>query len=175
MQPTEPSFAYIDHVAFLADVDAVAGAVEAGGWRPDLLVGIGRGGLVPAVYLSHATGIAMLSVDYSAGVADFGEALLARLARRAADGERLLIVDDINDSGRTIDRLRAALGGYGADLGNVRFAVLIDNVRSTAAVDYRSRSIDRVVDKHWFVFPWEGAAPHAALVDDAQAVPERLA
>ena len=32
-------------------------------WRPDYIVGITRGGLVPALYLSHMTGIKMHTLD----------------------------------------------------------------------------------------------------------------
>ena len=57
-----PVFAAISYDRFLADVEAVAWALERDSWAPDFLVGIGRGGLVPAAYLSHRTGIALLIV-----------------------------------------------------------------------------------------------------------------
>ena len=80
-------------------------------------IGIGRGGLAPAVYLSHATGLPMLSVDYSSQLPDVARAALIRLAARTRDGERLLFLDDINDSGATIGRMRSALAGEGAVVG----------------------------------------------------------
>lgn len=155
--------------AFLRQIEALAGAIRTSGWRPDHLVGIGRGGLVPATYLSHATGLPMLSVDLSAKLPDFGEALLAKLAERATAGERLLFVDDINDSGRTINAVRDAM--MGAE--TVRFAVLMDNIRSTAPVDYRAETIDRAVTKDWFVFPWEAVASRENILADWGDVPER--
>lgn len=171
-----PIFTPIAHDQFVADVQALAAALaDAPDWTPDYIIGIGRGGLVPAVYLSHATGLPTLSVDYSSQVEDFARAPLARLAARTVAGERLLFVDDINDSGGTIIRLRAILNDHGAVAAHVRFAMLIDNSRSTAKVEYRARTIDRAVTKDWFVFPWEAVAPAATIATDAAAVPERTA
>src|SRR4051795_8659128 len=105
----QPELAYISHERFLTDLETVAQRIEADAWRPDFLVGIGRGGLVPAAYLSHRTGIALLSVDHSSGEVGFADELLDKLAAKIKAGQRLLIVDDINDSGATIACLRAAI------------------------------------------------------------------
>jgi len=168
-------FTEIPHEDFVAAVQALAEQLAGDAWKPDFIIGIGRGGLSPAVYLSHATGMQMLSVDYSSQVKDFADEPLIRLAGRTRAGERLLFLDDINDSGRTINHLREVLDGAGAVPGAVRFATLIDNVSSAATVEYRARTIDRRVDKDWFVFPWEAVAPAQALAEDAAAVPDRIA
>ncbi|USI74062.1 phosphoribosyltransferase [Sphingomonas morindae] len=170
-----PILAPISADAFLADVMALAQQVSAKSWRPRFIIGVGRGGLVPAVYLSHALGLPMLSVDISSQVPDFADGLLVRLAERTRAGETLLVVDDINDTGRTIAHLRGALAGAGADANAVRFATLIDNIRSVERVDYAARSIDRAVMKDWFVFPWEAVASRDAITADAASVPERTA
>lgn len=170
-----PTFTPISHEQFVADVRALAAQLSADHWTPDFLIGIGRGGLVPAVYLSHALGLPTLSVDHSAQVHDFAGAALERLAARTRDGERLLVVDDINDSGATIAKLRMMLAEADAAAENIRFATLLDNVSSASHVDYRARTLDRTVTKDWFVFPWEAVAPEKALEADAAAVPERIA
>lgn len=171
-----PVFSDIAYDRFVADVHALADALAADrAWQPTFLIGIGRGGLVPAVFLSHATGLPTLSCDLSSNVKDFAEDVLVRLAERTRDGERLLFIDDINDSGRTIGVLRAALASAGAAEGSVRFATLLDNSVSSQRVEYHARTIDRTVNKDWFVFPWESVAPSAAIEDDAAEVPERTA
>ena len=170
-----PDLAFIPYPEFGADVQAVAAALEGDRWKPDYVVGIGRGGLVPAVYLSHRTSIPLLSVDYSSGVPSFAEKLMEKLAAATREGRAILLVDDINDSGSTIEALRKSLIGHGGADTCVRVAVLIDNLRSPAKVDYRSRTIDRSTDKRWFVFPWEAMAERRTLLEEAEAVPERLA
>ena len=170
----QPELFYLSHERFLADLETVARHVEADAWRPDFLVGIGRGGLVPAAYLSHRTGIPMLSVDHSSGEAGFADELLAKLAAKLCAGFNLLIVDDINDSGTTIAFLRDAIAAHGGIADRLRVAVLINNVRSRARADYWSEAIDRAEDKRWFVFPWEAVAPRETLVIASQELPERL-
>lgn len=171
-----PVFTDIPQEEFVAAIRAIAADLAADtAWRPDFIIGVGRGGLTPAVFLSHATGLPMLSVDYSSRVKDFADEPLVKLARRTQAGERLLFLDDINDSGRTITHLRSALAAAAAAPGSIRFATLIDNASSAERVDYRARTIDRRETKDWFVFPWEAVAPAASLADDAAAVPERIA
>jgi xanthine phosphoribosyltransferase len=171
----KPIFHRVPYEAFLADLEAIATQVEQGGWRPDFLVGVGRGGLVPAAYLSHRTGITMLSVDHSSGDAAFADELLEKLAAKSREGSRILIVDDINDSGTTIAYLREVLVSHGCSEPNIRVAVLINNSRSKARVEYAGSHIDRGEDKRWYVFPWEAVAPPESLAEDAAEVPERLA
>jgi hypoxanthine phosphoribosyltransferase len=170
-----PTLTPVTQDLFLADIATLAALVSADrDWRPGFLIGIGRGGLVPGTYLSHAVGVPLLSVDYSSEVPDFADGLLVKLAAMTQTGQRILLIDDINDSGRTIGQLRAKLHAAGGLPEAIRFAVLIDNLVSQQRVDYFARTIDRTVVKDWFVFPWEAVSPKAQLVDDAFAVPERL-
>ena len=175
MTDAEPVLHYLPYERFLDEVETLAQLLEADNWRPDFLVGIGRGGLVPAAYLSHRTGIQMLSVDHSSGEAGFGDELLDKLAHKIGDGLNILIVDDINDSGGTIQYLRAAIEAKTDNPSGLRVAVLVRNVRSKAKVEYHGSEIDREQDKRWYVFPWEAVAPRSTLKVEALAVPERLA
>ena len=171
-----PIFTPIPQHEFVAAIHILAAKlVEDTEWKPDYINGIGRGGLVPAVFHSHAIGLPTLSVDYSSQVKDFADEPLVKLAARTRNGERLLFLDDINDSGRTITHLRGALAAAGAVEGAVRFAMLIDNLSSAERIEYSARVIDRAVTKDWFVFPWEAVAPAAAIAEDAAEVPERIA
>lgn len=170
-----PEFQYIPHELFLKEVERLARGLEAGDWKPDFLVGIGRGGLVPACYLSHRTGLPLLSVDHSTGDHGFGAELLEKLAAKIQAGARILIVDDINDSGATINHLRSAIEAKVGHPERLRVAVLVHNTRSKARAEYHGSEIDRDLDKRWYVFPWEAVAPRATLVEDSAAVPERLA
>lgn len=173
--PAEPELHYIPQDTFLEQVGQLARLVDRVVERPDYVVGVGRGGLVPAVYISHQLHLPMLSIDHSAKVPGFADELLDTIAARSAAGTRFLFIDDINDTGGTIAHIRNLLASHGGDEDRLRFAVLINNQRSRAAVDHWAASIDRERDKRWFVFPWEAVEDRASLVDAARAVPERLA
>lgn len=169
-----PTLTPIDQPEFLTAVHYVAARIRESGWAPHFIIGVGRGGLTPAVYLSHATSIPMLSIDHSSHLPGFSAELLVKLAGKSLT-ERLLFVDDINDSGSTIAHLKKSLGEAGGDLANVRFATLIENVVSAQQVDYCFRKIDRSRNKDWFVFPWEQLSPVDKVIEDAAIFPERLA
>lgn len=171
----QPTLTPFTHDEFLAAVEHLGASLRDDPWAPTLLVGVGRGGLAPSVFLSHATGLQMVSIDFSTPITEFNDALIDALAKHTRAGDRLLFVEDINDSGKTIGAIRRKLAAAKAVLDNTRFAVLIDNESSVERIDYRFRTIDRRVTKDWFIFPWEAVAPKAAILEDAQAVPERIA
>lgn len=168
-----PTLTPIGQPEFLTAVHYIAARIRESGWAPHFVIGVGRGGLVPAVYLSHATSIPMLSIDHSSHLPGFAAELLVKLATRSR-GERLLFIDDINDSGTTIAHIRRALAEAGGEAADVRFATLIDNIGSSEQVDYCFRKIDRSVNKEWFVFPWEQLSPVDKVIEDSAVVPERL-
>ncbi|GHC82703.1 phosphoribosyltransferase [Novosphingobium pokkalii] len=171
---TQPVFDYIAYDDFLAVVRSLAQTVGQDAWQPDFVVGIGRGGLVPAVYMSQILSVPMLSIDQSAKVPGFADELLVKLATMTKAGQRILIIDDINDSGRTIAQVRRLLRAHETVEDHLRFAVMINNAVSQETVDYAVQTIDRTTDKRWFVFPWEAVATTDVLTDQANEVPERL-
>jgi uncharacterized protein len=174
-QTAEPELHYLEYYEeFLAKVRLLSREIEKSGWLPEFVIGVGRGGLVPAVYISHQLEVPMLSIDHSAKVPGFADELLGKIAAMSAQGSRLLFVDDINDSGGTIQYIRELLAASGADAANMRFAVVINNQRSRAKVDLWADTIDRDEDKRWFVFPWEAVGKRDAIVEEALSVPERL-
>jgi xanthine phosphoribosyltransferase len=169
-----PVLNYIAYEDFLANVRSLSSLLAADSWKPDFIIGIGRGGLVPAVYISHELQVPMLSIDHSSKVPGFADELLRKVADKSTTGTRLLFVDDINDSGGTIAYIRQLLTDNGGDTGNLRFAVVINNSKSRVSVDYWAQMIDRTVDKRWFVFPWEAVGTNDTIVEEALSVPERL-
>lgn len=172
----EPELYYLEYYEeFLAKVRLLSRKILAGDWQPEFVIGVGRGGLVPAVYISHQLELPMLSIDHSSRLPGFADELLAKVAGMSAQGSRLLFVDDINDSGSTIAYIRELLGSSGCAAHNLRFAVLINNTGSRSLVDYWTDEIDRAEDKRWFVFPWESVGTKASIVEEAVSVPERLA
>ena len=69
-------------------------------------------------------------------------------------GKRLLVVDDVADSGRTLALVLELLRETGAD---ARSAVLYAKSASVIAPDFAWRRTDR-----WIVFPWSAKPPVTA-------------
>ena len=131
-------------------------------WRPDYIVGVTRGGLIPAVMMSHYTGVKMHTLDVRLRDADHSPEHAVWMAEEAGDGKRILIIDDINDTGETFkwivkDWEESNPAADWLDIwGNtVRFATIIDNVPSKFDVDYASIEINKAEDPAWIVFPFE--------------------
>lgn len=158
-------------------------------WRPDYVVGITRGGLTPANLISQYLDCPMYALQVRLRDGDdsecesnlwmaedaFGyepveltatEAGMALIKAHGANAKNILIVDDINDSGATINWIRqdwqksclpndsrwADVWGH-----NVRIATLYDNETSAAEiyVNYTAETVNKVDDPQWIVFPWE--------------------
>ena len=133
-------------------------------YRPDYIVGITRGGLWPAIMLSHYLDIPMHTLDVRLRDADHGPEHNAWMPEDAFSGKKILVVDDINDTGATFNWIQKDWPeGCHPDhekwldvWGNtVRFAALIDNLPSEATVDYSSIEINKDENPEWIVFPYE--------------------
>jgi uncharacterized protein len=115
----------------------------------DAVVGLTRGGLTPAVLVSQYLNIPMHTLKVS--LRDHaGQESLDNLAKASSGCNKVLVIDDINDSGATINHIKTNW-----KLDNLTYAVLINNEASDATVDYSSIDINKIENDVWIVFPWE--------------------
>lgn len=127
-------------------------------WVPDYVVGITRGGLTPANLISQYLDVPMHTLKVSLRDGDNDcETNLWMHDDATVDNRNILIVDDINDSGATLNWIQKDWGPE-VDWGtNVRVAVLYDNEASESnhTPDYSAENINKAADPQWIVFPWE--------------------
>ena len=156
-------------------------------WKPDYIVGITRGGLTLSNLLSQYLDVTMYTLDVrlrdGKNVPCETNTKLAEIAFGMNNGsstgarwdvgqrKKVLIVDDINDSGATINWIKAdwentIKNKINDDIDYVwdsiwnkttKFAVLYDNIASEAKLDvnFAAEEINKVDDPSWIVFPWE--------------------
>jgi len=129
-------------------------------WIPDIIVGVTRGGATPAIMMSHYLDVKMVGLDVSLRGKKYnnlGPETNCWLAEDAMAGNKILIVDDLNDEGGTINWIVNDWGKKIAWGDNVKFATLIDNLPSKAIVkvSYTAKEIDKNSDPCWIVLPWE--------------------
>ena len=108
-------------------------------FEPSIIIGIARGGCVPAVHLSHLLGKPFKAVTWQ--TRDGG------VKEKYKIPEYALIVDDINDSGLTLTQ-------FTENCEHDKYATLVMmNKRSSKFnVDFYAREAE---DDKWIVFPWE--------------------
>lgn len=144
--------------------------LHADAWRPDYVVGLTRGGLVPANLISQYLGCRMETLKVSLRDDTECESNLwmaeDAFGHEMEQPKNILIVDDINDTGATLNYIREDWpSGCFPDNprwtevwgSNVRVAVLVDNEssKSEIPISYSAVDINKAEQDSWIVFPWE--------------------
>jgi len=152
-------------------------------WRPDMVVGLTRGGNIPATIISNMLDVRCESIkiklrDNKPGEENETNCNLARAAFGYVPEEQqttsrwdialrwnILIVDDINDSGATFNYLKHQWQQccYPEEQSwdvvwnnNVKFAVLTENLASNFdGVTYHCDEVNKAEENVWLVYPWE--------------------
>jgi hypoxanthine phosphoribosyltransferase len=131
---------------------ALAREILADGFVPEVVVAIARGGLLPAGAIAYGLGIkncGAINVEFYTGIGtvlDAPEVLPPELDMTYLDGRRVLLVDDVADSGRTLDLAVRLLTERGAD---VRSAVIYTKPTTIVQPDYSWKATSL-----WIDFPW---------------------
>ncbi|SVB34722.1 uncharacterized protein METZ01_LOCUS187576 [marine metagenome] len=131
------------------DVNVLARDIVLDNFDPVVIVGLSRGGLTPGVMLSHWFKKPFKSV--ASALRDFPE--WEEYLPRPTD-KRVLIVDDICDSGETFQRMSSHITKK-ANGVDVRFATLWWNNECDFEPTYYVREIAKDSTNTWVHFPWE--------------------
>ena len=152
-------------------------------WRPDYIVGITRGGNIPATIISNMTGISCHALKVSLRddegsesnfwMADHAFGIVAEEDRPVyksrwdpAMRKNIFVVDDINDTGATFNWIKQDWQSSCLPNeenawdtvweNNVRFATLTNNDASDFDdVRYTCHEINKAEEDVWLVYPWE--------------------
>lgn len=136
---------------FRKDILFIISQIYSSSWMPELVVGIKRGGLVPAVSLSHHLQLPLYLTSYQ--LRDGKQKLDLLEVTQELAGKKVLLVDDICDSGETFEKMILEMNSIG--ITNVKSCSIFFNIRQKFIVDFKAIKIDRDKDNNWIVFPWE--------------------
>jgi len=158
-------------------------------WRPDYIVGITRGGNVPATILSNMLDVPGQALKVSLrddnvdnesncwmsedafGYVDEQERKTYKTRWDISKRKNILIVDDINDTGATFNWIKQdwQAGCLPNEESwktvwhnNVRFATITDNLSSEfdGTVDYSVHEVNKAEQDVWLVYPWENVGEY---------------
>jgi hypoxanthine phosphoribosyltransferase len=152
------------------------------GYKPDYVVGITRGGLLPALLISQYFNIPLetlrvslrdhsqqecntwMSEDAFGYINSTGQEI-TKSRWDISKRKNILIVDDINDTGATLEWIKKDWQSSCLPEEktwetiwnkNVKFAVLVNNEASNVKdIDYASLYVNKAENNKWIEFPWE--------------------
>ena len=129
------------------------------GYEPDMILGIARGGLLPAGAVGYALSVKnvyTMNVEFYTGVDERLD--VPRILPPAPDfvdlsDGKILVVDDVADTGHT---LKSVIDFCEGKVGEVRSACIYEKSHSVVKCDYVWRRTDL-----WINFPWSDKPPVA--------------
>ena len=154
-------------------LSSLAAKIRGDNFSPDIIVGVCRGGWPPAKIISSLLGnvnLAKVTVEFYSGVAKSNkEPVLTQPISIPVTGMSVLIIDDVADTGKTLNLVKKHLSKKRAS--SVRIATIYLKPWSTVTPNYYKKETD-----HWIVFPWERREAFRNLIEDfrVEEVKKRL-
>jgi hypoxanthine phosphoribosyltransferase len=126
--------------------------IRKNGFKPDIIVGVSRGGWPPARVVSDLMGnpnLANVRAEFYLGVAETkGEPVLTQPVSMNVAGKKVLVVDEVADTGKSLKLVKEHIIERGAK--EVKIATVYYKPWSIVKPDYYEKKSSR-----WIVFPWE--------------------
>jgi hypoxanthine phosphoribosyltransferase len=145
-----------DNIDFL--INCIADQIQHKRIKFDSIIALGRGGLIPGAALSYKLGVLdlqNLGISTREDNGKYIDTLIYQKPQEVNKKYNILVVDDINDSGRTFTAVKSLLKSqYDIDDKNVYFASLIKR-NGTEFVESNTISGNTVYSTSWLQFPWD--------------------
>lgn len=144
------------------------------GYRPDLIIAITRGGYPTARVLADYADmmdLISLKIEHYHGPHKHREAIVPYPLPLSVSGRRILLVDDVTDSGDTFDAAFAEIARHGEPLA-IRSAVLHHKQISRYSPDFYAQ---RVVKWRWITYPWAVVEDLTEILVQERPAPDQIA
>ncbi len=151
-------YSYYTNRNLTKGIHKLARAATVDDFKPDLVAGILRGGIVPAVYLSHWFGCPLAAVHWTTrdDAIVNNETIDKVVFETISQNKKVLVVDDICDSGLTLKQVIEDIKGKTKLHKNLKSAVLHYNIgQDTFEPDYYHLEINNEEDPQWIIYSWE--------------------
>ena len=153
---------YLSADEFMLDSWRLAAAVKDSGWKPDLLIALWRGGASVGVSMHeffkvvgwNVQHIPLKCASYTGIGENAGEVVFTlgeEIFGMMRPGDKVLVVDDVFDTGKTAKAVRARMDAKGVDMRLACVYWKPEKNKTDIVPDYYVRD----VGKDWIVFPHE--------------------
>ena len=129
---------------FDAEVRKLGDKITAAKWSPDAVVGIVRGGVIPATVLANIFNVRKF---YTMKVSHVGDERRVKTFEPNVFEKKVLLVEDMLETGKSLKAAKEFLEAKGAE---VKTACLYTVPRSAIVPDFSLKQIPEVIP-----FPWE--------------------
>jgi len=130
----------------------LANQIRRANFKPDIIVGVSRGGWPPARIMSDLLEnpeLANVKAEFYLGVAETkGEPVITQPVSVSVKGKKVLVVDDVADTGKSLALVREHLKEQGAI--EVKIATIYYKPWSIVTPDWFEKKTNQ-----WIIFPWE--------------------
>ena len=130
----------------------LGGKIKGEKYNPDIIVGVSRGGWTPARILSDLLEnpeIANIKAEFYLGVSERKkEPIITQSVSANVKDKKVLAVDDVSDTGKSLQLVRTHLIGRGLKV--LKIATLYLKPWSVTIPDYYEK-----MTRSWIIFPWE--------------------
>jgi hypoxanthine phosphoribosyltransferase len=121
-------------------------------YKPDLIVAIARGGAVPARILSdllETPNLSFMQIEFYINISQtLQEPILKQTLTTNVAGKKILLIDDISDTGKSLKLAKTHLQHQGAI--EIKTATLYEKPQSITTPDFYEKQTN-----NWVVFPWD--------------------
>lgn len=129
--------------------------IDQSDYNPDFIIGLSRGGLVPARLISDILQIKDLysvkTEHWGITASADGKARLTQPLQVSIAGKKVLVVDDITDTGKSLKIAFEHISNFSPSI--VKTATLLHITHSSFEPDYYSEIVSEE-NWTWFIFPW---------------------
>ena len=143
-------------------------------FQPDVIVGIARGGYMPARLLSDYLGIMNLTsfrIEHYRGARKQPVTRVKYPLSADLNGQRVLLVDDVSDTGDTFEVALGHLRERGEPVA-VRTVVMHHKITSSYVPDFYAK---KVMKWRWIVYPWAIMEDLAGIIGTLEPRPVDVA
>jgi len=141
------------------DLNSIIQQMVVDGFKPDVIIGPGRGGFIPGVMMSHYFGAPFEGIRWQQRDGNIQDDKTLRHIINKHVGDNILVIDDINDTGSTLKAIFEVISeeieAPSTLAHDVRCATLFSTAESKFGVDdYVGRELE-AGNNPWVVFPYE--------------------
>jgi hypoxanthine phosphoribosyltransferase len=126
--------------------------IHSDNYKPDIIIGIARGGLIPARILSdllETPELATIQIEFYIDIAQTKqEPTLKQSLTTQITNKKTLLVDDISDTGKSLQLAKNHLTQQGAK--EIKTVTLYAKPQTITKPDYYEKQTSK-----WLVFPWD--------------------